>query len=216
MGFEMHSNCSSQPIGKLCSVKIMARKFQFSLGRMVLLVTVLAISFGILSAWTQEMTDEEMNLASIKYDGGLWYGRLNVGWLGQKVETHVDTDSYTESEGPTEKQTACIRHVCQLPRETLEGIKKYLFEKYQSEIYGSVSMGAGYDFHDLTPKVSTPDQVWDLLLHTSLSFPSEKRIKDDAYFALNFECPWDEEHGGSILLDKNGTPQEMGGSSQFF
>ena len=152
-----------------------------------------------------------MNLASLKLDGS-WEGRINAPWLGQMLETRVNADI----SGITEAELDCIRHTCRLPAETLKNVKQYLFDEYKSNIYGSVSLGDGYDFHDLTPRVSTPDELWDVLTFFSLSFPSEKQIEDDAWFAICFECPWDGEHGCAILMSRDGVPQEMGGSAQFF
>ena len=157
------------------------------------------------------MTDAEMNLDSLKLNG-CWEGQINAPWLGEMLETSVNADS----SGITEQEYECIRHTCRLPAKTLVGVKRYLFEKYQSEIYGSVSQGAGYDFHDLTPPVNTPDELWNVLSYFTLSFPSEKQMTSEAWFAICFECPWDEEHGCSILLNKNGVPKELGGSAQFF
>ncbi len=184
---------------------------QFTVKALLVTTAISAVLFATIRHGLNTLTDAEMNLDSLILDG-IWVGKINAPWLGQMLEARVNADN----SGITEKEYECIRHVCRLPTKTLDGVKQYLFEKYQNEIYGSVSRGAGYDFHDLTPRVNTPDELWDVLSYISLSFPSEKQITDDAWFAICFECPWDEEHGCSILMDKNGVPQEMGGSAQFF
>ena len=161
------------------------------------------------------MTDDEMNLDSFVLDG-IWVGRLNAPWLGGETHSIVDA----EESGIEDEQRACMRIACTQDTETLNALKNRLFDKYIAEIYGSIAAcdadGMEVDFQEITPKIQDREQLWSMLSETTINIPPQHRITNDCCFAVSFECPWDEEHGISVLFDKSGSPTDVGGYGDHF
>ena len=161
------------------------------------------------------MTDAEMKLDSFVLDG-IWIGRLNAPWLGGETHSIVDA----ADSGIDDMQRDCMRVACTRDAETLDALKIRLFDEYQNEIYGSITAyktaGTEIDFHELTPVIKSPEQLWAILSETTINIPPVHRLTDNCCFAVSFECPWDEEHGISVLFDRSGTPTDVGGYGDNF
>ena len=161
------------------------------------------------------MTDAEMNLNSFVLDG-IWVGRLNAPWLGGETHSIVDA----EESGIEDGQRACMRIACTRGPESLIALKDRLFDEYRTEIFGSIaaydSDGTEIDFRELTPDIQDREQLWSMLSETTINIPPQHEISNDCCFAVSFECPWDEEHGISVLFDKSGSPTDVGGHGDHF
>ena len=162
------------------------------------------------------MAEPKVNFDSFKHNG-IWEGHLRTLWLDEPAYTIIDSDNY---EKISEIQFDCMRKISILCPETLVLLKSWLFDEYQNTIYGSVTAirnGVQVDIHELTPKIESPEELWNLLGQLTLNVPPENAICADCFFAISFfECPWDEEHGISILFNSDGVPTKIAGYGDHF
>ena len=135
-------------------------------------------------------------------DNGIWEGHLHTSWLEEPAYTIVDCDDDELSDA----QFECMRKVCNLDSRTLEELKLWLFKECQVQNYGS----------RIDRQIDTPDQLWQLLEQQTINIPPENAITSKCLFAISFECPWDEEHGISVLFDSTGTPTKIAGYGDHF
>ena len=134
-----------------------------------------------------------------------WEGTCDIPWLDPATECVL--------EGPLERigdnEKSVLRFVYQLPTETRQALEKFIFENYQQDIYGAM---AGGDV--VTPPVANPPDIWSLLSEPGVAISEDP--EPDHYFAVSFECVWDQEHGLSILFNDSGDPIDIGGQGDLF
>jgi len=140
------------------------------------------------------------------YSQGLYIRDLNVPWLGGKVQIMIGTDE----KAIPERQKEIIRFACQQPLSAKDILERRLYKEYKSEIYGSFSGG-----DKVTPRISSPREIWKLISAPGIKTPYEHWIKDSHYFVVTFECVWDPEHGLAVLYNSKGEIVKIGGQGDF-
>ena len=139
------------------------------------------------------MTDAELNFHSFQHNG-IWEGHLNITWLDELAYTIVDSD---EDEPIAEIQYQCMRNVCLLGSNTLALLKQRLLSEFAA-------------------RVSCQEELWNLLQQQTINSPPPNAIGDERLFAISFECPWEQEHGVSVLFNSDGIPTRIAGYGDYF
>ena len=151
------------------------------------------------------MTRDPPDLSTSSYSGCYWEGVCDIPWLDRATECVVEGTS--ELIGDAER--TALEFACRLPPDTRLKLQTFIFNAYQTEIYGSMAGG-----DRVTPPIATASEIWTLLSEPGIAVSEEPR--PDHYFCVSFECVWDPEHGLSILFDDSGVPIDLGGQGDHF
>ena len=103
---------------------------------------------------------------------------------------------------PTRRQIGLLQQLLDYPRNIRPEVEQVLFAHYQNEIYLSV-MERGRDDEELTPKLDSSEQIWDVLGDPSVRIDDsgDDEPGEGLRFRLSYYgCPWDEEHGFGIQM----------------
>lgn len=141
-----------------------------------------------------------INFDTFTFDKYFWEGNHAIPWLAADVEIMIDGDA---GRIPDE-QRSILAFIHDLPISTREKLQQYIYDEYQAEIYGAYSGG-----DDVTPPISTPNEIWALVSEPGVTVFDI--AVPERYFVISFECVWDPEHGLSILFNDQGNPVDIGG-----
>jgi hypothetical protein len=174
-----------------------------------------------------------VNFDAFKFDKYSWYGRHDVPWLAKQVGFMIKG----KSDRIPENQRKIVEFVCNLPGATRSKLEEFLFNKYQSQIYGSVeadglpSAAAPPTLNpftilqnwvvrrrrnQVTPRLRNPGEIWKVISGGGVHTPPDHRINAECYFQVCFECVWDPEHGIAVLFNDRGEPIALGGQGDHF
>ncbi len=154
-----------------------------------------------------DMTTFSIDYDAFTFDEYFYIGKHDVPWLDMTANFIIDTE---DSPIP-DVHRELVAFACRLLSSTRDKLERYIYDEYQSEIYGSISGG-----DDITPPISKPSDIWTLLSAPGIHTPPDHRIESDCQFTVTFECVWDPEYGLSILFDDKGDPIDIGGQGHHF
>ena len=121
-------------------------------------------------------------------------------WGGRKLETIITFNGHITY--PTLRQLSLLDQLLQYPRNIRPEVEHALFDHYQEHIYLSV-MEVGRDDEELTPKLMSSEQIWDILGEPAvrISYFADDETDPGVRFRLSYYgVPWDEEHGFGIQI----------------
>ena len=149
------------------------------------------------------MPSAEEVLTTFEGDKYEWTGdAIYPFWDGRELDTIISLDY--EATYPTRRQLSLFDQLLNYPRNIRPEVEHALFEHYQEDIYGSVmELGRIDEWEELTPKLSSSDQIWEILGEPSvrISYIGDDEPDVGIRFRLSYYgCPWDEEHGFGIQM----------------
>lgn len=103
---------------------------------------------------------------------------------------------------PTHRQLRLLDQLLNYPRNIRPEVEHALFDHYQKHIYLSV-MEVGRDDEELTPRLKSSEQIWDILGEpwVRIACIGDDEPDDGVGFRLSYiGCPWDEEHGFGMQI----------------
>lgn len=148
---------------------------------------------------------DSINFDEFTFDKYFWEGKHAIPWLASDVEIVIEGDP---SRIPDD-QRSILAFVHDLPDSTRKTLQQYIYDEYQSEIYGAYSGG-----DDVTPPISKPADIWGLVSEPGVAISDI--AEPERHFVVSFECVWDPEHGLSILFNDRGEPVDIGGQGDHF
>lgn len=124
-------------------------------------------------------------------------------WAGRSLYTEIL--NYGNNQSPTRAQLQLLHELLNYPHNIRPAVESALFEHYQKDIYDSVwEVGELGEEEELTPKLTTSAQIWDLLGEPTVRIDEqdEEEAAGPVRFRLTYiGCPWDEEHGFGIQIE---------------
>jgi len=121
-------------------------------------------------------------------------------WGGRELHTIISFDDGITY--PTRRQISLLDQLLRYPRNIRPKVEAALFDHYQTDIYGSV-MEIGRDDEELTPKLVSSAQIWEILGEPTvrINYIGDDEPDVGVRFRLSYySCPWDEEHGFGIQM----------------
>lgn len=159
------------------------------------------------------MKSAEEVFATFERDEYYWYGQVAYPfWDGRSLETFIYIDY--DITHPTRRQLLLLDQLVNYERSIRPEVERALFDHYQRNIYGSLAESGRMDqWEELTPRVKSPGEIWNLLGEPSVRIDYIADHEPDAgvRFRLSYvDCPWDHEHGFGIQL-QDWKIEEFGG-----
>lgn len=149
------------------------------------------------------MKNAEEVFATFARDEYYWYGQVAYPfWDGRSLETFIYIDY--DIAHPTCRQLLLLGQLVNYERSIRPEVERALFDHYQRDIYGSVAETGRMDqWEELTPRVNSPGDIWNLLGEPSvrIDYIADHEPDAGARFRLSYvDCPWDREHGFGIQI----------------